>query len=99
MTFATIVTIGIGLLAVRFLPFILIKDKEIPQKYQHILDAIPYATISLLVVYVFKDVNSSNVLATVIASALCVVSYSYNRNTILSILLSTVTYMVILQNF
>ncbi len=94
-----VVVIGLGVMFTRFMPFVLLKEKEIPEKYQHILNAIPYATISLLVVYALKDVNKTSIFPTIIASSLCIVTYSYKRNTIFSIIVSTITYMVLIQTF
>lgn len=92
-----LITIALGVTLTRFIPFILLKDKKIPKKYENILDAIPYATVSLLVVYAFKDLNSSTLLASLVASSICIILYLWKRNTILSILLSTIVYMFVIQ--
>ena len=92
-----LITIALGVALTRFIPFILLKDKKIPKKYENILDAIPYATVSLLVVYAFKDLDSSTLLASLVASSICIILYLWKRNTILSILLSTIVYMFIIQ--
>ncbi len=98
MTYLLILTMSLGVMATRFIPFILLKDKTIPQKYENIMNAIPYATISLLVVYAMKDVNISNFVPTLIASLICIITYIYKKNTIVSILLSTLIYMILIQN-
>lgn len=80
----------------RALPFIFLKNKELPDRFSKVIDLLPYATISLLVVYSFKDLNSLTLLPSIIASAVCIVSYALKENTILSISLSTLVYMLII---
>ncbi len=89
--------VALGVAFTRFIPFILMRDKEISHSYKWLLDGIPYATISLLLVYALKDVTMSNLLPTLMGSLVCVFLYLWKRNTILSILISTIVYMVIYQ--
>ncbi len=95
----TLIVIALGVSLTRFIPFYVLKDKTPPQSMQVLLDNLPYATMGLLVVYAFKDLNTSILLASVLASGVCVVLYLWKRNTVLSILCSTLLYMVIIQNF
>lgn len=60
------------------------------------IDALPYATISLLVVYSFKDVTTVSIVPTFLASALCCGTYLWKRNTVLSIASSTLLYMFLI---
>lgn len=99
MIYLTLFVIALGVFLTRFIPFILMKENDLSEKYRFLLDGIPYATISLLVVYAFKDVDQTNLLATLLGSLVCVVLYIWKRNTILSILLSTALYMIVIQNF
>ena len=53
--FQRLFVIALATVLTRSIPFIFLKNKEIPEKFMKIIDALPYATISLLVVYCFKD--------------------------------------------
>ncbi len=93
----TILVVALGVALTRFIPFILIKEHELPQSLNFLLDGLPYATISLLVVYAFKDVSKYTALPTLLASSVCALLYLWKRNTILSIVVSTAMYMVMIQ--
>lgn len=97
MIWLTLIVVALGVALTRFIPFVLIKDKELPQSLNFLLDGLPYATISLLLVYAFKDVDKSNALPTILASTVCAGLYLWKKNTILSIVLSTAIYMVMIQ--
>lgn len=99
MRVLTLLTIALGVSLTRFIPFMFMKDAKSLDKYQGVLDGIPYASISLLVVYAFKDVNTSNLVASVLGSIVCAGLYLWKRNTILSITISTLLYMILIQNF
>lgn len=99
MIFLTLLVVALATIFTRFAPFVLFKNVEIKGKYESLLNAIPYATISLLLVYAFKDVNKTNAIPTVIASAICALSYAWKKNTILSIVIPTIIYMILIQNF
>ncbi|HLV49938.1 MAG TPA: AzlD domain-containing protein [Erysipelothrix sp.] len=91
-----LITVAIGTYLTRAFPFLYFKNKDISDKFIKVIDALPYATISLLVVYSFKDVNRSSLLPTILASTLCCGTYLWKRNTVLSILASTVLYMILI---
>ena len=57
------------------------------------------ALIGMLVIYCLKDVNFGNTsaLATAISLAICVGTYLWRKNTLLSIVLPTVVYMVLIR--
>lgn len=97
MKYLMLIVISLGVILMRFAPFIFLKDEKLLKKHQSFLHLLPYATVSLLLVYGFKDVGNSNLLATIFGSLVCVITYLLKRNTILSILLSTVVYMFIFQ--
>lgn len=91
-----IIIIAIGTYLTRVMPFIFLKNKDIPKRFMHIIDLLPYATISLLVVYSFKDLTTLSVLPNIIASSVCVITYVWRRNTIFSISTSTLIYMLLI---
>ena len=99
MLVLTLIVIALGTMFTRFAPFVLFKNIEIKGKYESLLHAIPYATISLLLVYAFKDVDKTTAVPTIIASTVCVLLYKWKRNTILSIVIPTAIYMLLIQGF
>ena len=61
---------------------------------------VPYTAMGLLIVYCLKDVNivgASHGLPEFIALAIVVVSYLLKKNTILSVVIGTITYMVMVR--
>ena len=91
-----LIVVALTTALLRFIPFILFKDRKLSESFSHVIDALPYASISLLVVYAFKDVNSSNLFPSIIASIICIISYHYKRSSALSITLSTIVYMFLI---
>lgn len=87
--------------ALRFLPFIIFSDKrKTPSFIERLGAVLPYAIMGMLVVYCLKDVDAtsaSGVVPPIIASAVVGVSYVIKRNTLISIILGTVCYMVMVQ--
>lgn len=85
----------------RFLPFLLFPSgKETPPFMEYLGRSLPYATIGLLVVYCLKDVSlvgSSHGFPEMIAVAAIVVLHWWKGNSLLSIGVGTVLYMVLIQ--
>lgn len=80
----------------RVLPFLFLKNRDIPERFSNVIRLIPYATISLLVVYSFKDLNTMTLLPSVVASTVCITTYLWKDNSMLSIALSTFVYMLMI---
>ena len=85
----------------RALPFLVFSGKKTPKIVQYLSEVLPYAIMGMLVVYCFKDVKLtggiSGFLPELIASAVAVLLYSFKKNTILSIVLATAVYMILVQ--
>lgn len=88
--------IAIGTYLTRVLPFVFFKNKQLPSNIQKLIAYLPYATISLLVVYCFKDINLQTLNPSFIASAVCISTYLWKSNAILSIGSSTIIYMILI---
>lgn len=100
---------GIGILTAlaaatlitRFLPFLLFPSgKETPKYMEYLGKTLPYATIGLLVVYCLKDVDISGFnhgLPELIAVSAIVVLHWWKGNSLLSIGVGTLFYMVLVQ--
>lgn len=86
--------------ALRFIPFLLFAGRETPPWLSYFGRVLPYAAMAMLVVYCLKGVSFRSLegfLPELIAGALVVGSYVWKRNTLLSILVGTITYMLLVQ--
>lgn len=96
----TIVVVVLGTMLTRFLPFLIFPEGKTPPRYITYLGTVlPYAVIGLLVVYCLKDAvfSSFHGLPELIAIVCIVVLHKWKRNTLLSIGVGTVIYMVLVQ--
>lgn len=97
----TIAMVVAGTVITRFLPFILFPaDKPTPKYIQFLGKALPPASLGLLVVYSLKDVNifaGSHGIPELIAVITVLAVHLWRRQMLLSILVGTVTYMVLVQ--
>lgn len=99
-----VITISVCALATvltRALPFIIFSSSKPTPKYiKYLGDALPAAVFAMLVVYCFKNLDLTSYsygIPELIATAAVVGIHLYKRNTILSIALGTVTYMLLVQ--
>ena len=85
----------------RFLPFwIFGGKKETPRLITYLGKVLPYAIMGMLVVYCLKNVNffaGTHGIPEILASAVVVGLHVWKRNTLLSIAVGTVFYMVLVQ--
>lgn len=99
--FILIVAMGLATMATRVLPFVIFTRREtVPPFILYLGDVLPFASIGLLIVYCLKDVNfiaGSHGIPEAIAMAVVIASYLWKRNTIMSMLLGTILYMVLVQ--
>ena len=86
-------------MALRFLPF-LIFGKKTPNYISYLGRVLPQAIIALLVVYCLKDVSvmaKPHGIPEFIAGTSVVLMQVWKRNSVLSILLGTAIYMLLLR--
>ena len=87
--------------ATRFLPFLIFGNgKETPQIIVYLGKVLPYAIMGMLVVYCMKDVSVTEAphgLPELIACAAVAVLHIWKRNTLLSIAVGTIGYMLLVQ--
>lgn len=98
----TIVAVVAGTMLTRFLPFLIFPEGKTPPRYITWLGTVlPYAVIGLLVVYCLKDAvfSSYHGLPELIVMVCIWILHKWKKNTLLSIGLGTVIYMVLVQNF
>ena len=85
----------------RFLPFWIFGGRrKTPEIITYLGHVLPYAIMGMLVVYCLKGISFTHApfgLPEIIASALVVVLHLWKRNTLLSILVGTISYMLLVQ--
>lgn len=92
---------ALGTVITRFLPFILFKGNNANNSYiSYLGQVLPYAAIGMLVVYCLKDVNIKifpNGIPEAIAILLIAILHYWKENTLLSIGVGTLVYMIMVQ--
>ena len=94
-----IATVALVTIAIRFLPFILFRKKT-PQIILYMGKVLPYAIMGMLVVYSLKSISfldGSHGIPEIIALLIVVLLHKWKHNTLLSILVGTVVYMLLVQ--
>lgn len=86
-------------LLIRALPFLILKDKSNPY-IEYLGDVLPYAIMSMLVVYCLKGIHlltGNHGICEIIGVLSVSLIYLYKRNTLLSIFVGTMIYMICVQ--
>lgn len=100
-TFIICIMFAIGTMITRFLPFALFKGNKANNSYINYLgQVLPYAAIGLLVVYCLKDINftvPSYGLPEAIAILCIGLLHYWKENTLISIGVGTLVYMLLVQ--
>lgn len=85
----------------RAFPFMVFSGKrETPKFVLYLGKVLPFAIIGMLVIYCVKDISFeavSHFLPYIIAGAVVVLLHIWRRNTLLSIIAGTLSYMVLVQ--
>ena len=96
-----IVVAALVTMATRFLPFLIFgSDRKTPDIIVYLGKVLPYAIMGMLVVYCMKDVSFLSApygIPELIACIAVAVLHIWKRNTLLSIGVGTVFYMVLVQ--
>lgn len=97
----TVITIMIATLLTRFLPFLIFRgNKPTPKFIEYLGKTLPYAAVGILVIYCYKNMTFSQMsgyLPLLIAGAVTAALHFWKNNTLLSIGVGTVLYMVLVQ--
>ena len=97
-----ILVMGIATLATRILPVLIFgRNRNVPEFILYLGRVVPYTAMGLLIVYCLKDVSvfsGSHALPEIIALAVVGGSYLWKRNSILSVVVGTVVYMILVQS-
>ena len=93
---ATLVTAGL-----RFAPFLIFgKGKQTPPIITYLGKVLPFAIMGMLVVYCMKDVSFLSApfgIPELLGCAIVALLHIWKRNTLLSIVVGTVSYMLMVQ--
>ncbi|MBO7711832.1 MAG: AzlD domain-containing protein [Lachnospiraceae bacterium] len=96
-----ILVMGLVTLGTRILPVLIFgRSEKVPDFILYLGRVVPYTAMGLLIVYCLKDVSlfsGSHALPEIIALAAVAGSYLWRRNTILSVVVGTIVYMVLVQ--
>ncbi len=96
-----IVAVMAGVTAIiRFLPFFIFRGKNTPSFLLYLGQVLPQATIGMLIIFCLKNVSFlgwSFGLPELICIALTAILHFWKRNTLLSILAGTISYMLLVQ--
>ena len=96
-----LLVMGVVTLSTRLLPVLIFgRSEKVPPYILYLGRVVPYTAMGLLIVYCLKDVSLLNApygIPELIALAVVAGSYLWKRNTILSVVIGTVLYMVLVQ--
>ena len=99
---AVILVMGLATFATRIVPVLLFgRGSKVPDYVMYLGKVVPYTAMGLLIVYCMKDVQvmaAPHALPEIVAMAVVVMSYLWKRNSILSVVIGTVLYMLMVQN-
>ncbi|NLI89120.1 MAG: branched-chain amino acid transporter AzlD [Epulopiscium sp.] len=100
-SFIMILIIAIMTFLTRVIPFILFPDnKETPETINYLGNVLPYASIGMLVIYCLKDISFCERtlwLPEIVSVLVIIIIHKWRKNTLLSIGLGTILYMLIVQ--
>ncbi len=96
-----ILTMMVGTMATRFLPFLLLGDKrQTPPFISYLGKVLPYAIMGMLVVYCLKGVSVtqlSSLTPAALGVGITAGLHLWKHNTLISIIGGTVCYMILVQ--
>ena len=96
-----ILTMMVGTMATRFLPFLLLGDKrQTPPFISYLGKVLPYAIMGMLVVYCLKGVSVtqlSSLTPAALGVGITAGLHFWKHNTLISIIGGTVCYMLLVQ--
>lgn len=98
---AIILIMGAVTIATRILPVLIFdRNDNVPDIIIYLGKVVPYTAMGFLIVYCLKDVSvldDSHALPEVIALSVVAGTYLWKRNTIISVILGTAIYMLLVQ--
>lgn len=98
--FIGIATMALITIVLRFIPFIFLNDNKNYSTINYLSKMLPPAIMGMLVIYCLRNISFTSAayyLPELIASFIVALSYIIKRKTLLSIILGTIIYMVLIQ--
>lgn len=99
MIIAGMVLAGVCTFLIRAFPYLaLTKQEQLPKWLEVLTKTLPQAIMVLLVIYCLKDTqvgNTSSLFGTIVACLSVVVLHIWKRNTLISIVVPTILYMIL----
>lgn len=96
-----VITISAVTILLRFIPFVVFRsNKETPKFISYLGKVLPYAIMGVLVVFALKDTVVAAYpygLPELIACAIVVLLHLWKRNSLISIICGTASYMILVQ--
>ena len=96
-----ILVMGLATFGTRIIPVLIFgRGEKVPDYILYLGKVVPYTAMGLLIVYCLKDVpvlEAPHALPEIVSLAVVSLSYLWKRNTILSVVLGTVLYMLLVQ--
>lgn len=96
-----IIIMGAATFATRIVPVLIFGRKDkVPEFILYLGRTVPYTAMGLLIVYCLKDVSllsGTHALPEIISLAVVTATYFWKRNTVASVALGTVCYMMLVQ--
>ena len=96
-----ILVMGLMTFATRILPVVIFgRGEKVPDYIMYLGRVVPYTAMGLLIVYCLRDVpvlEAPHAMPEFISLAVVVLTYLWKRNTIFSVVVGTVLYMVFVQ--
>lgn len=98
-----ILIMGLATFATRIVPVLIFgRGEKVPDYIMYLGRTVPYTAMGLLIVYCLKDISftsSTHAIPEIIAMAVVIVSYLWKRNSIASVVIGTVIYMILIQSW
>lgn len=96
-----ILVMGIVTLGTRILPVLIFgRGEKVPEYIVYLGKVVPYTAMGLLIVYCLRDISftaAPHALPEIISLALVSLTYLWKKNSILSVVIGTVAYMLLVQ--
>lgn len=95
-----IIVMTLVTMATRFAPFLIFTSEKTPPVITYLGKALPFALMGMLVVFCYKGTSFETItgwLPGLIAGAIVVAVHIFKRNTLLSIGVGTICYMLLVQ--
>ena len=94
-----VAVVSLVTVALRAAPFLIFGDKP-PKTVRRLGTVLPYAVMGMLIVYCLKDVSLTQAphgLPELIAGSVVIALHLWKKNTLLSVLVGTAVYMLLVQ--